>query len=129
VNSLKIYTLGLVVLTICIISTIGYFTINTLTVTLHLSVHAEPAHIGVGDPLTLSANATNILGTAIDDATVTATIGEHEIIYFLTQHGQGHYSITIHPPMETSGTYVITVLAHKDGTNRALASTQVNVSS
>ena len=124
---MKTYSLGLAVLTICILSSIGFFTLNMLTATLHISVHAVPTSIGLGEVLTISANITDYLGTQIDDATVSATIGDFEIIYFLTHHGQGHYRITVHTPMQTPGIYVITVIVQKEGVNLAQASTHVNV--
>jgi hypothetical protein len=126
-KKLKTYSLGLAMLTICILSSIGFFTLNMLTSTLHISVQAGPASIGLGEVLTISTNVTDYLGTGVDDATVTATIGDFEIVYFLTPHGQGHYSITIHTPMQTPGTYVIAVRVHKDGVNLAQASTHVSV--
>jgi hypothetical protein len=124
---MKTYSFGLAVLTICILSSIGFFTLNMLTATLHISVHAVPTSIELGDEVTISANITDYLGTPIDDATVTATIGDYKIIYFLPQHGQGHYSITVHTPMQTPGTYVITILVQKEEVNLAQASTHVNV--
>jgi hypothetical protein len=51
----------------------------------------------------MSGNVTDYLGAPFEEATVTAMIGDLEIIYLLTQQGNGHYEVTIDTPRARMG--------------------------
>ncbi|MCW4041876.1 MAG: hypothetical protein NWE83_14135 [Candidatus Bathyarchaeota archaeon] len=125
---MKYKTLGIIILAICIISGASYLAANALTSTLHVYIQLLPENIGPGDTLTISVNVTDIVDTPVDDAEVTATIGDLEIIYILSQHGNGHYRVTIDTPIMTPGTYDITVTVHKEGYRLVRTSTQLVIS-
>jgi hypothetical protein len=108
-------TFGIVVLAICIVSGLGYLSVNARTNTFQVYVQLLPSNIEPGDSLTISTNVTDYLSRPVDEATVTATIGDLEIIYFLTQLGKGYYEVTIDTPIMTTGTYNITVTVQKEG--------------
>ena len=125
---MKYQTFGIILIAICIVSGVGYLVANALTSTLHVYIELLPESIGPGDTLTISVNVTDIVGTPIDGAEVTATIGDLEIIYILTQHGNGHYRVTLDTPIMTPGTYDITVTVQKEGCHRVRTSTQLVIS-
>ena len=125
---MKYQTFGIILIAICIVSGASYLAANALTSTLHVHIQFLPESIGPGDTLTISVNVTDIVGTPIDDADVTATIGDLEIIYILSQHGNGHYRVTIDTPIMTPGTYDIAVTVHKEGYHRVRTSTQLVIS-
>ncbi|UCH36911.1 MAG: hypothetical protein JSV76_04260 [Candidatus Bathyarchaeota archaeon] len=125
---MKYQTLGIILIAICIASGVGYLAANALTSTLHVYIQLLPESIGPGDTLTIGVNVTDIVGTPIDGAEVTATIGDLEIIYILTQHGNGHYRVTIDTPIMTPGTYDVTVSVQKERYHRVRTSTQLVIS-
>jgi hypothetical protein len=125
---MKYKTLGILILAICIISSASYLAANALTSTLQVYVLLLPESIGSGDALTISVNVTDYVGTPIDEATVTAMIGDLEIIYFLTQQGNGHYEVTIDTPLMTPGTYDIAVTVQKEGFALTRTSTTLVIS-
>jgi hypothetical protein len=112
---MKLKTVGIIILAICIVSGVSYLTVNALPSTLNVYVLLRPMSIGPGDALTISVNVTDYLSTPIEEATVTATIGDLEIIYLLSQQGNGHYDVTIDTPIMTPGTYDLTVTVQKEG--------------
>jgi uncharacterized protein YfaS (alpha-2-macroglobulin family) len=124
----KYQTFGIILIAICIVSGVGYLAANALTSTLHVYIQLLPENIGPGDTLTISVNVTDIIGTPVDGAEASATIGDLEIIYILTQHGNGHYRVTLDTPIMTPGTYNITVTVQKEGYHRVRTSTQLVIS-
>ena len=122
---MKYQTFGIIMLAICIISAVGYLAVNALTPTLHVYVQLLPENIEPSDTQTISVTVTDIVGTPIDDCEVTATVGDLEIIYILSQHGNGHYRVTIDPPILTPGTYDIMVIMQKEGYPLIRTSTQL----
>jgi uncharacterized protein YfaS (alpha-2-macroglobulin family) len=124
----KYRTFGILLLAICIVSGVGYLAANALTSTLHVYIQLLPENIGPGDTLTISVNVTDIIGTPIDGAEVTATIGDLEIIYILTQHGNGHYRVTIDTPVMMPGTYDVTVTVQKEEYRLVRTSMQLVIS-
>ena len=125
---MKYRTFGIIMLAICIVSGASYLAANALTSTLHVYIQLLPENIGPGDTLTISVNVTDIVGTPIDGAEVTATIGDLEIIYILSQHSNGHYQVTLDTPIMMPGTYDITVTVHKEGYHLVRTSTQLIIS-
>jgi hypothetical protein len=106
---------GIVVLVICIISGASYLTVDALTTTLQVAIQLLPTNIGLGDSLSIQANVADYTGTPLNDAIVTATIGDLEIIYFLTERGAGCYEVTVDTPIMMPGAYDITVTVQKEG--------------
>ena len=51
----------------------------------------------------------------IEGATVTATIGDLEILFLLSDEGNGNYQVTIETSIVYEGTYEIVVTAEKEG--------------
>jgi uncharacterized protein YfaS (alpha-2-macroglobulin family) len=125
---MKYNTVGILVLAICIISGAGYLAANALTSTFHVYIQLLPEHIGPGDALTISVNVTDLVGTPLDEAEVTATIGDLEIIYILPQQGNGHYQLSFDTPIMTPGTYEITVTVQKEGYHLVRTSTNLIIS-
>ena len=108
-------TIGILIITICIVCGLSYITVNALTNTLNVHIQLLPTNIEPGDKLTISTDVTDYLGRPIEGAIVTATIGDLEIIYYLKEQGKGHYEVTIETPIMTPGTYNITVTVQKEG--------------
>ncbi len=68
-----------------------------------------------GDNVTISAMVKDDAGKPIEGATVTATIGDLEILFLLLDQGDGNYQSTIYTSIVNEGTYEIVVTAQKEG--------------
>jgi hypothetical protein len=68
-----------------------------------------------GDKVTISAIVKDDAGKSLEGATVTATIGDLEILFLLSDHGNGDYQGTINTSIINEGTYEIAVTAQKEG--------------
>jgi hypothetical protein len=82
---------------------------------IHVCAQLSSDSITVGNDVTISAKVTNDAGNALDGATVTATIGDLEILFLLSNHGDGNYQGTINTSIVREGTYEIAVSAQKEG--------------
>jgi hypothetical protein len=82
---------------------------------IHVCAQLSSDIITVGNDVTISAMVTEGVGNARDGATVTATIGDLEILFRLSDHGDGNYQGTINTSIVHEGTYEIAVNAQKEG--------------
>jgi hypothetical protein len=82
---------------------------------IHICAQLASDIIPVGNDVTISAMVTDGAGNALEGATVTVTIGDLEILFLLSDHGDGNYQGTINTSIVHEGTYEITVSAQKDG--------------
>jgi hypothetical protein len=82
---------------------------------IHVCAQLSSDIITVGNDVTISAMVTDDTGKALEDATVTATIGDLEILFLLSDHGDGNYQGTINTSIVHGGTYEIGVSAQKEG--------------
>jgi hypothetical protein len=107
-------------LLVIVVASIGGLLGNPLQVTAQLS----PQTVNKGGNVTISVFVKDLLGNPVEGANVTATVGDLEILYLLSDKGQGKYEVTIDTSILKEGTYEILVSAQKTGyrTNQALAS-------
>ena len=93
---------------------------NPLQATLKIS----PQTVNKGDNVTISVFVKNLIGIPIEEANVTATVGELEIIYLLIDKGQGKYEVIIGTTFLKIGKYKIVITIEKTGyrTNQVLSS-------
>lgn len=82
---------------------------------LQLCAQLSSTVILVGNDVTIYARVTDDAGHALDGVTVTATIGDLEILFHLADHGDGNYQGTINTSIVHEGTYLIAVTAQKEG--------------
>jgi hypothetical protein len=82
---------------------------------IHICAQLSSDIISVGHDVIISARVTDDAGNALDGVTVTATIGDLEILFQLTACGNGNYQGTINTSMVHEGTYEIMVSAQKEG--------------
>ena len=71
--------------------------------------------ITVGNDVTISVIVKDDAGNTLEGTTVTATIGDLEILFLLSDHGDGNYQGTINTSIVHEGTYEIMVSAQKEG--------------
>lgn len=88
-----------------------YFTGDEIQILGHLS----SSIIKTADKLTISALVKDDDGNPLEGATVTATIGDLEILFLLQDHGNGNYQGTINASIVNEGTYKIVITAQKEG--------------
>ncbi len=88
-----------------------YFMGNELQVFVQLSSDI----ITLGENVTISAIVKDDDGNSLEGATVTATIGDLEILFILSDYGNGNYQGTINTSIVNEGTYKIVVTAQKEG--------------
>lgn len=89
--------------------------IHNVGTKMQVTMQLSPETIGPGDTVTISAVVKNNAGNLIEGATVTATIGDLEILLRLSDQGNGNHQETIDTPILNEGTYEVVVTAQKEG--------------
>jgi hypothetical protein len=84
---------------------------SSLTVTMQLNANT----VASGDLLIISAEVQDSTGRGVDGGHVTATIGALEILYLLTDRGDGMYQVQIVVPTLGAGIFPVVVTAQIDG--------------
>jgi len=87
----------------------------SLGVKMQISVQLSSDSVVRGDNVTVSAIIKDGAENLIEGATVTATIGDLEILFLLLDQGDGNYQVTIYTSIVNEGTYEIVVTAQKEG--------------
>jgi hypothetical protein len=82
---------------------------------LKLTVQLSAKTVVRGDALIISAAVTDDAENPIDGATVTATIGDLEILFLLPDQKNGNYPGTIDTSIVKEGIYEIVITANKEG--------------
>jgi hypothetical protein len=82
---------------------------------MKLTVQLSANPIVRGDALIISATVTDDAESPIEDATVTATIGDLEILFLLQDRNLGNYQGTIDTSIVREGIYEIVITANKEG--------------
>ncbi|MHA2427413.1 MAG: carboxypeptidase-like regulatory domain-containing protein [Candidatus Hermodarchaeia archaeon] len=88
----------------------GYVTGDEIEVFAELS----SAIITRGNNVAISAMVKDDAGKSLEGTTVTATIGDLEILFLLSDQGDGNYQGTINTSIVNEGTYEIAVTAQKE---------------
>jgi len=68
-----------------------------------------------GDEVTIFVVVKGDGGNPIEGATVTATIGDLEVLFILSDHGDGNYQVAIGTSIVREGIYEIVVTVEKEG--------------
>jgi len=84
-------------------------------VKMQISAQLSPDSVVRGDNVTVSAIVKDGAENLIEGATVTATLGDLEILFLLSDEGNGNYQVTIDTSIVYEGTYEIVVTAEKGG--------------
>lgn len=114
----------------------GYLTVSTTKFStwtvvemkpLEVTVELSPETVTPGEPVTASATVEDDAGNPIVGATVTATIGDLEVLLLLSDQGNGNYQGAIDTSNLKEGTYDIAVTAQKIGCQSAQTSTSLIV--
>jgi hypothetical protein len=82
---------------------------------IHICAQLASDIITVGHDVTISAMVSDDAGNALTGATVTATIGDLEILFVLVERGDGKYQGTINTSIVHEGIYEIAVNTQKEG--------------
>jgi len=91
-------------------------------VPLLLAAQLSSDAVTQGDAVTISATVEDEGGTPVEGATVTATVGDLEVLILLSDQGNGAYQGTIDTSILREGTHEITVTAEKEGYRSAQVS-------
>lgn len=100
---------------------------------LKITLHLTPTQIASGDLLTVSAFVWDCVphsgacSRPIEGAQVTATIGDLEILFLLSDQGKGYYQVTIQTPTLQKGEYSVVVTAQKLGYGSCQATQMLTV--
>jgi hypothetical protein len=82
---------------------------------MEVIVELSSARVAGGDDVTIFVVVKDDEGEPIEGATVTATIGDLEVIFILSDHGNGNYQGVIDTSIVNEGTYEIVVTVEKEG--------------
>jgi len=99
----------------------------SLDIKMQISAQLSPDRVFQGDNVTVSAIIKDDAENLIEGATVTATIGDLEILFLLADQGNGDYQGTIDTSIVKQGTYTIVVTAQKEGYEPSQSSLTVAV--
>lgn len=94
---------------------------------LLVSVDLSSDTIARGDNVTILAFVTDDGGRPIEGATVTAVIGDLEVLFLLSDRGDGNYQGAIDTSIVHEGAYEIVVTAQKEGYELSLSSQTVTI--
>jgi hypothetical protein len=96
---------------------------------LQVTAQLSSGTIARGDNVTIFALVEDEAEKPIGQATVTATIGDLEILFLLADQGDGNYQGSIDTSIVKQGTYTIVVTAQKEGYEPSQSSLTVTVTS
>jgi hypothetical protein len=82
---------------------------------MKLTVQLSANPVVRGNVLIISATVMDDAENPIEDATVTATLGDLEILFLLQDQNHGHYQGTIDTSIVREGIYEIVITANKEG--------------
>ena len=82
---------------------------------MQVIVELSSARVARGDDVTIFVVVKDDEGAPIEGATVTATIGDLEVLFILSDHGNGNYQGAIDTSIVNEGTYEIVVTVEKEG--------------
>jgi len=89
--------------------------LGTSGVKMPVIVELSSARVARGDDVTIFIVVKDCEGEPIEGATVTATIGDLEVLFLLLDHGNGNYKGAIDTSIVNEGTYEIVVTVEKEG--------------
>ena len=111
----KIAATGVFLTVLLVVAGLNVLALGANVFKMQVIVELSSARVARGDDLTIFVVVKDDEGEPIEGATVTATIGDLEVLFILSDHGNGNYQGAIDTSIVNEGTYEIVVTAEKEG--------------
>jgi hypothetical protein len=111
----KIATTGVVLTALLVLACSNVIALGTNEFKMEVSVELSSDTVVRGDDVTIFVVIKDYGGNPIERATVTAMIGDLEVLFILSDHGNGNYQVAIDTSIVNEGTYEIVVTVEKEG--------------
>jgi len=111
----KIVATGVVLTALLAIACSNVVALRTNGLKMQVIVELSSDNLTRGDDVTLFVVVKDDGGNPIEGATATATIGDLEILFILSDQGNGNYQVAINTSIVKEGIYEIVVTVEKEG--------------
>ena len=111
----KIAVTDVVLTALLVVACLNVVALGTSGVKMQVIVELSSDTVTRGDDVTIFVVVKDDGGKPIEGATVTATIGDLEVLFLLSDHGNGNYQVVIDTSIVNEGTYDIVVTVEKEG--------------
>lgn len=111
----KIASTGFVLTALLAVACSNVVTVEANGFGMQVSVELSSSTVSRGNEVTIFAAAKDSGGNPIGGATVTAMIGDLEVLFILSDQGNGNYQVVIDTSIVKEGTYEIVVTVKKEG--------------
>jgi len=111
----KIVATGVVLTALLAVACLNVVALGTNGFKMQVIIELSSDTIARGDDVTISVVVKDDGGNPIEGATVTATIGDLEVLFLLSDQGNGNYQVVIDTSIVNEGTYEIVVTVEKEG--------------
>ena len=111
----KIAVTGVVLTVLLVVAGLNLLALGANGFKMQVIVELSSARVARGDDVSIFVVVKDDEGAPIEGATVTAIIGDLEVLFILSDHGNGNYQGAIDTSIVNEGTYEIVVTVEKEG--------------
>ena len=111
----KIVATGVVLIALLVVACSNVVALRTNGFKMQVIMELSSDTVARGDEVTIFVVVKDDGGNPIEGATVTATIGDLEVLFILPDQGNGNYQVAIDTSIVNEGTYEIVVTVDKEG--------------
>jgi len=123
----KIVATGVVLIALLVLACSNVVALRTNVFKMQVIIELSSDTVARGDEVTIFVVVKDEGENPIEGATVTATIGDLEVLFILSDHGDGNYQVAIDTSIVKEGTYEIVVTVEKEGYEPSQTSQTLNV--
>ena len=123
----KIVATGVVLIALLVVACSNVVALRTSGFKMQVIMELSSDIVTRGDEVTIFVVVKDEGENPIEGATVTATIGDLEVLFILSDHGDGNYQVAIDTSIVKEGTYEIVVTVEKEGYEPSQTSQTLNV--
>ena len=110
----KIIATGVVLTALLAVACLNVVALGTNGFNMEVIVELSSDNVARGDDVTIFVVVKDDGGNPIEGATVTATIGDLEVLFLLSDQGSGSYQVAIDTSIVNEGAYDIVVTVEKE---------------
>ena len=111
----EIVATGVVLMALLVVACSNVVALGTSGFKMQVIMELSSGTVVRGDEVTIFVVVKDDGGNPIEGATVTATIGDLEFLFILSDQGDGNYQVAIDTSVVREGTYEIVITVEKEG--------------
>ena len=123
----KIVATGVVLIALLAVACSNVVALRTSGFKVQVIMELSSDTVVRGDEVTIFVVVKDDGGNPVEGATVTATIGDLEVLFILSDQGNGNYQVAIDTSIVKEGTYEIVVTVEKEGCEPSQTSQMLTV--